>query len=163
MRHGRNRRERGGIQDGQSVVTNDDQIRLRAQLKSDEGCVLYAYPDSLGFTTVGYGRLLDHRKGGGISESEAEYLLDNDICKVGIALAPFAWFQAQDSVRQAALVNMAFNLGVPGLLHFPHFLGFMASKDYTQAVAELVDTPWHKEVGARADRIMALISSGSWP
>ena len=144
-------------------MTADDQVRLIAQLKTDEGCILYAYPDSMGLTTIGYGRLLDHRKGGGISEYEAEFLLANDLKKTEIGLAPFDWFQIQDSVRQAALTMMSYNLGVAGLLHFPQFLLHMGKQEYPEAVAQLIGTPWHNEVGARAVRIETMLASGAWP
>ena len=144
-------------------MTADDQVRLIATLKSDEGCVLYAYKDSLGYTSIGYGRLLDQRKGGGISEYEAEFLLANDLKKIEIQLAPFNWFQIQDSVRQAALTMMSYNLGVAGLLHFPQFLLHMGKQEYPEAVAQLVGTPWHNEVGARAVRIETMLASGAWP
>jgi len=144
-------------------MTPDDQRRLTAQLETDEGCKLYAYADSLGYLTIGYGRLIDRKKGGQISQDEALYLLQNDIGKVSRQLEQYAWYSGQDSVRQAALANMCFNLGSDGLLHFPHFLGFMLSKDYPSAVKELVDTPWHSQVGVRADRIIKLIETGAWP
>jgi lysozyme len=144
-------------------VSPDDLLRLSKQLQSDEGCKLYAYTDSLGFLTIGYGRLIDRRKGGSITLDEAMYLLQNDVAKVTKQLEQYAWYQGQDSVRQAALSNMAFNLGTEGLLHFPHFLGYMMTKDYASAVKELTDTPWHAQVGARADRIIQLIATGVWP
>lgn len=141
-------------------MTPEDQTRLLAQLKVDEGRKLYAYPDSNGWTTIGYGRLIDRRKGGGISEDEALYLLQNDIAKRAPILDQYAWYAGQDSVRQAALFNMYFNTD---LLHFPHFLGFMLVKDYADAVNEVKDTPWHSQVGERADRIIHMISTGAWP
>lgn len=144
-------------------MTLDDHTKLLAQLKVDEGFKLCVYEDSLGYATIGYGRMVDSRKGGGITLGEAQYLLDNDVYKVCQQLSPFAWFQAQDSVRQAALANMAFNLGIDGLLHFPHFLGFMLTKDYPNAAANLVNTRWHTQVGVRADRIIQLIETGAWP
>ena len=143
-------------------MTPEDQIRLVAQLKVDEGCKLYAYPDSLGWTTIGYGRLIDRRKGGGITMDEALYLLQNDVSKVTKQLAAYAWYNDQDSVRQAALSDMTFNLGLDGLLHFPHFLGYMLKKAYANAVSELIGTPWQSQVGARADRIINMIEKGAW-
>jgi len=143
-------------------MTPEDQAQLLAQLKVDEGVRLYAYQDSLGYLTIGYGRLIDRRKGGQISQGEAEYLLGNDINRTENELAQYAWFTSQDSVRQAAITNMAFNLGVAGLLHFPHFLGYLQAKQYESAAAELVNTPWHTQVGARADRIIAMITKGAW-
>lgn len=144
-------------------MTPQDQDRLLQQLKTDEGCVLRPYTDSLGFMTIGYGRMIDPLKGGKISADEAAYLLANDVKAVVAELTPFAWFHEQDSVRQAALGNMAFNLGLTGLLHFPRFLGSMQIKDYPGAVSELANTPWRRQVGARADRIIQLIETGAWP
>jgi len=141
-------------------MTPEDHAHLVAQLKIDEGCRLYVYPDSLGFLTIGYGRLVDRKKGGGISQDEAEYLLANDVRKRDVFLAQYAWYTAQDSVRQAALADMCFNTD---LLHFPHFLGHMLVKDYPAAVGDIKDTPWHQEVGVRGDRIIVMISTGVWP
>jgi len=45
---------------------------IREQIKRHEGKVLHAYPDHLGYWTIGYGRLIDERRGGGITEAEAE-------------------------------------------------------------------------------------------
>ena len=143
-------------------MTPEDQTRLVAQLKTDEGCKLYVYQDSLGYATLGFGRLVDRKKGGGISMDEALYLLQNDVAKVTKQLTQYTWYSGQDSVRQAALANFCFNVGLEGLLHFPKFLMHMTANEYPQAVAELRDTPWHSQVGARADRIMNLITTGSW-
>jgi lysozyme len=144
-------------------MTSDDLERLIFQLESDEGLRLQPYNDSLGFLTIGYGHLIDPRKGGGISKEVAGAMLGQDTGNTVSSLKQFAWFQSQDSVRQCALVNMAFNLGVAGLLHFPKFLMDMGNKDYASAVSELIGTPWQQETGARADRIIALIQTGAWP
>lgn len=143
-------------------MTPDDQTRLVTQLKADEGFKLYAYQDTLGYATIGYGRMIDRRKGGGITLGEAEYLLANDVAKVVTELTPYAWFSGQDSVRQAALANMGFNLGTAGLLHFPKFLTHMEAKEYPQAIACVINTPWHTQVGVRAERIIKLIETGTW-
>jgi lysozyme len=143
-------------------MTPEDQTKLHSQLKIDEGCRLYVYPDSLGFLTIGYGRLVDRKKGGQISQEEAEYLLNNDIAAKEKDLAPYSWFAGLDSVRQSAVVNMCFNLGIQGLLHFPHFLGYLQVKDFPNAVLQIKDTPWHAEVGVRGDRIIAMIEKGVW-
>lgn len=140
-----------------------DRTRLFDQLKVDEGCVLHAYTDSVGLLTIGIGRMIDAKNGGGITMDEALYLFQNDLAKVDRQLSAFEWYRDQDSVRQAALCNCCFNLGINGLLHFPHFLSYMAEKDYANAIGELTNTPWHRQVGVRADRIIKLIETGSWP
>lgn len=140
-----------------------DRSRLLDRLKLDEGCVLHAYKDTVGVTTIGIGRNIDGDHGGGITLDEALYLLQNDVGRVLIQIAGYAWFKNQDSVRQAALAQLTFNLGLAGLLHFPHFLAAMMVNDYAAAVKELTDTPWHSQVGARGDRIIKQIQTGEWP
>lgn len=54
---------------------------LTKQLRRDEGEVLSAYQDHLGYWTIGVGRLIDKRKGGGLTSEESDYLLGNDIDK----------------------------------------------------------------------------------
>ena len=79
----------------------------------------------------GSGRNLDDV---GISEEEAEHLLANDVAKVKSKLAKaLPWIATLDEVRQAALYNMAFNLGVQGLLKFKNTLLFVQSGHYDLA------------------------------
>lgn len=145
-------------------MTLDDHNKLLAQLKLDEGFVPHVYEDGLGYYTIGYGRLVDQRKGGGITLGEAEYLLNNDLYKVIQQLGSFAWYSDQDSVRQSALADMGFNLGVENLVReWPHFIGHIAAKEYPQAVACQVGSAWHAEVGPRAVRIEKMIETGEWP
>ena len=56
-------------------------MALIRELERDEGRVLHAYQDSRGFWTIGIGRLIDKRKGGGISNEEADLLKRNDIAR----------------------------------------------------------------------------------
>lgn len=140
----------------------DDHNRLLAQLKVDEGFRSSVYFDSLGFATIGYGRLVDHRKGGGITEEEGEYLLNNDLYKVLRDLSGYPWYLDQESGRQMALANMGFNLGVANLVReWPHFIAHIEARDYPAAVAAITNTPWHRQVGARADRIIQQLAGVS--
>lgn len=141
-------------------MSPDSKVKLMAQIQPEEGVVLHAYQDSLGYWTIGIGRLIDARKGGGISMEEALYLFQNDVDKRLTELAQYQWFVNQDDVRQAALADMDFNTD---LLHFPHFLAHMLDKDYAGAVAQLTGTPWEKEIGSRATRLEQMILTGEWP
>jgi lysozyme len=129
------------------------------QLKRDEGYKLMPYKDSLGFLTIGAGRCIEKV---GISESEAEFLLENDIANVQRELAPFAWYQSLDMVRKAAIENMAFNLGIAGLLHFPSMIAALGAQDWQKAHDEALNSVWASQVGARANRIAQQILTGQW-
>jgi lysozyme len=138
--------------------------RLVAELAVEELYMRAAYQDSNGFWTIGYGRLIDARRGGGISNAEATTLLQNDVAALLPALAPYAWWATQDEVRAVAAADMAFNLGFPaGLLHFPKFLLALGAHDYPGAVAQLTGTPWENQVKTRATRIETMLISGQWP
>jgi len=51
----------------------------RGLLQSDEGLRLKPYHCTAGKLTIGYGRNLEDR---GITEAEAEYLLENDVSEI---------------------------------------------------------------------------------
>ena len=46
---------------------------LIRSLRGEEGEVLTEYKDHLGYSTIGVGRLIDKRKGGGITKEESAY------------------------------------------------------------------------------------------
>ena len=69
------------------------------------------------------------------------------------------WKQLDDE-RQYALLDMAFNLGVDGLLKFKKMLGFLWMGDYRQAAAECLNSRYAKETGKRAKRIAKTIETG---
>lgn len=128
---------------------------IRSDIQRDEGCVLHAYEDSRGFVTIGYGRLIDPRRGGGITLREAEMLLDHDIAKVMLALdSKLPWWRELSEMRQRALINMAFNLGINGLLTFRRMLAALKECRYEDAAREAMDSRWAQQVGRRA-RVVA--------
>ena len=88
---------------------------LIEQLTRDEGSRSRAYVDTVGKITVGVGRNLSDV---GLSESEIQYLLANDITRVRSQLIGFSWFQGLDEIRQGALINLTFNIGIGSLLHY---------------------------------------------
>ena len=133
------------------------------QLVRDEGEVLHVYFDSEGYATIGVGRMIDQRKGGGITHEESRYLLDNDIIAVtSDVLLEWPWAAQLDPVRFAVLQNMAFNMGIEGLCQFYHFLAAMQAGDWPQAGAEMLDSKWAKQVPERAGRLAKQVITGNW-
>jgi len=138
-------------------------MNLYEQLIRDERLILHAYPDSEGFWTIGVGRMIDLRKGGGISHDEAIFLLQNDVLHVTGQLAEtFPWTQALDEARRGALLNMAFNMGIHGLAEFHHMLGALEQADYETAAQEMLSSKWAQQVGARAERLAEQMRTGQW-
>lgn len=127
-------------------------------LKHDEGLKLSAYQDHLGFWTIGYGRLIDGRRGGGISKEEAEYFLKNDVDDVVSALRVKLdfWIELPNNVKRA-LCNMAFQLGINGLLGFKNSLKFIEKRDWKNAGINLRKSKWYTQTPVRAERVIKMI------
>lgn len=135
-----------------------DRIAIAAELRRDEGVRLKPYRCSAGRLSIGVGRNLDDV---GISAAEAELLLDNDIARAATDLdRALPWWRGLSEGRQRALVNMAFNLGLPRLLGFSAMLAALRAGDYARAAAEALNSRWAGQVGARAARVAAMIREG---
>ena len=139
-------------------------MNLIEQLRRDEGEVLSAYADHLGYLTIGVGVLIDKRKGGGITAEESAYLLANRIkTKESELRAALPWFDKLDRVRQAAMLNMAYQLGVTGLRGFPKMLDAVRDGRWAEAENQALDSLWAKEqTPARAKRVARQLASGEW-
>ena len=131
---------------------------IRQSLIRDEGMKLKPYRDSTGVLTIGVGRNLDAN---GISTGEAYYLLDNDLDHaIKACVAKLPWFVTLDPVRQGVLVQMAFNLGIAGLLGFKQTLAAVKRGDYATAAAQMLRSKWAKQVKERASRLAKQMETG---
>jgi len=136
---------------------------LEDQLRRDEGERLSAYQDHLGFWTIGIGRLIDSRRGGGISTDESTMLLHNDIARIRVELLQrLPWFVHLDSVRQGVLMNMTFQLGINGLMAFQDTLGKVQTGDYAVAADKMLQSKWATQTPERAKRLSIQMRDGVW-
>ena len=127
---------------------------IKKQLIRDEGDVPYAYQDSLGYLTIGVGFLIDKRKGGRLPDAVRAFWLDYEINKATTELEKrLPFFSELSQVRKDTLINMAFNLGVNGLLNFKKTIALMAGGKHSEASREMLDSRWARQVGQRADRL----------
>lgn len=131
---------------------------LRQSLKAHEGLRLKPYTCTAGALSIGYGRNLEDR---GISQSEADLMLENDIaeCVAELHRAIPGW-QKHDSVRQNVLVEMVFNMGMPRLLTFRKMLAALDALDYATAAKELLDSRYATQVGKRAETLAERLRTG---
>lgn len=131
---------------------------LTAELIVDEAMKLKPYHCTAGKLTIGVGRNLDDV---GISPDEARYLLKNDIQRVcGELDAALPWWGKLSERRQRVLANMAFNLGIKGLLGFKNTLAAMQQGRYEDAANGMLASLWAKQVGNRAVRLAKMMREG---
>ena len=136
---------------------------LKSQLLREEGAESCAYQDSLGFWTIGVGRLIDSRKGGGLSNEEIDFLLENDIkTKTREVLLALPWMPRLSDPRQAVLIGMAFQMGIGGLLKFKRMLSAVETGQYGEAAMEMLDSKWAQQTRERAKRLARQIITGDW-
>lgn len=139
-------------------------MTLREQIQRDEGGFQpSAYQDSEGWWTIGFGRLIDKRKGGRISLAEAELMLDNDIhAKTVGVYAELPWVEGLDEPRRAVIIGMAFNVGVQGLLGFKNMLAAVKTGEWSDAADHLMASKMARQIGRRADRWAQQLRTGEW-
>ena len=134
--------------------------RLMAQLREHEGLRLKPYHCTAGKLTIGIGRNLEAV---GLREDEAIYMLNNDINETYDKLRN-AWPKIilLDDARQNVMINMAFNIGVAGLMKFSKMLNALALTDYEQAAKEMLDSKWADQVGERAVKLAMQMRTGQF-
>ncbi len=131
---------------------------LEDQLTLDEGVRPKPYTDSTGNITIGRGRNLTAV---GLRPNEIEYLYLNDVNEVLHDLdTHLPWWRDQDDVRQRALADLCFNMGISTLLTFHVTLSLWKDKQYEQAAYALTRSRWYTQVGRRGPRIVDMVLTG---
>ena len=142
--------------------------QLIAQIKRHEGKVTQGgkhvpYQDHLGYWTLGYGRLIDSKLSGGISEGEAMFMLRNDISNVyGELTHAYPWIDDLDAARRDVLINMCFNMGLTRLAKFKKTLAAVRAGEYEVAASEMLDSLWADQVGKRANELAEQMVRGEY-
>lgn len=112
-----------------------------------------------GSLTIGVGINLDE----GLSFEELNYLLASRVERAhSDCLRTFPWFRYLDSVRQAAIVNLCFNLGLTRLLGFVRMLVAMQLGRYEDAADELLDSEAARKAPGRYAELAGQIRTGAW-
>jgi lysozyme len=142
--------------------------RLIVNLQAHEGFRARVYDDAtgkplepgdtlVGHPTIGYGWALDVRP---MSQAHATSLLRDMVQET---IFEVQWMRDLDEVRQVTLYELAYNLGVSGLLGFRKMLAALKARRYEQAGMELMDSTWATQVGAtRAETLRHQLVEGAW-
>ncbi len=143
--------------------------RLKQTLMRHEGTGpvvnrrFFPYKCPAGKLTIGIGRNIQEV---GISEAEAEFMLENDIAAaVELCRRMFPVFDSLDDVRQEVLVNMMFNMGYATFSQFKRFQSAVNAGDWTLAAKSMEESRWYKQVGQkpgqRAYELRMMMLTGS--
>ena len=138
--------------------------KLKEQLILHEGMRLNAYKCPADKWTIGGGKnleanplsqeeMLEVLKEVGITEEIAMRWLEKEIRQVKRQLANYEWYTSQSEIRRRVLIDMAFNLGVSGLLSFQRTIQAIKEEEYEVAAEEMLDSRWAEQVGKRVERL----------
>jgi lysozyme len=125
-----------------------------AELREEEGWSAFPYPDHLGYETIGYGFLIDKRKGGGLPRPVAEFWLQyalNERVEAFRKLWPA--FDNQPADVKNALRLMVYQLGPEGLFSFRRMLAALEARDRVTAAEEALESTWAEQTPERARRV----------
>lgn len=148
--------------------------QLIEQLKRHEGFKAHVYRCSAGKLSIGYGYNLqanplklssieiNHLHTNGIDEFEAERLLKLMIARITDQLEQaIPFINHLNPARQDVIINMAYNMGLPGLLKFKKTLVLIEAEDYAQAAKEMLNSKWYTDVGHRAVELAEQMKLGA--
>lgn len=132
-----------------------DKILLR--LIREEGYRRFIYTDTTGNKSIGYGHNLEE----GVSEAIARNILFCDILeKEKEIIDKVSQYKNLNEARKIVLLDMAFNLGVNGLLQFKKMLAAISAEDFKLASSCMLDSMWARQVGNRAIELAKLMENG---
>lgn len=144
-------------------MSPDDPL-LIAELRRDEGVRYTPYKDTKGIDTVGVGHNLQAMPLGllyPLTDAQVDRILEVDLAEVFEALDKhLPWWRGLTLARQRVLANMAFNLGITGLLGFKNTLQEIRRGHYELAAKGMMASKWATQVGARAKRLADMMVSG---
>ena len=132
----------------------------------NEGCRLESYQDTLGIWTIGVGHC-----GPEVAEGlcwtqdqvDSKFVTDYTNAAAGAAhvIGPDYW-AALDPVRQAAIIDVVFNLGVYGFSQFKMTIAAIRAGAWQGAHDGLIASAYAKQLPGRAGRNASMILTGDW-
>lgn len=158
-----------------SLFLLEDLMKFMVQLMRHEGSkrdaagMHVAYRCPAGKWTIGYGHNLEANPIFGlgansrITEEHARRILEGDINKFAPRLlTTLPWISSLAPARRGVLLNMAFNLGIPGLLKFNNTLANVKMGNYSMAANGMLQSLWARQVGRRAQELSQQMRTGEW-
>ena len=110
--------------------------------------------------TVGIGYTKGVTVDSTMEQKQAEKITEGHVAELDGALhKAIPWYAEASFVTKTVLINMAYNMGLNGLLQFRNTLAYMGTKEWNKAARNMERSLWYKQVGSRARRMVARIET----
>lgn len=140
-------------------------MSLIESIKINEGFRANIYQCTAGVDTVGYGFNVNYLEedelalNNGIVEpmtpEVAHKILELKLQKLKIALIrEFSWVEQKPVIVQEALLEMAYQLGIPKMKSFSQTLTYIKEDNYQQAAINLRKSKWAKQTPKRVENLI---------
>jgi len=118
------------------------------EIKKNEGFSGMPYDDSLGYATIGYGTKLP------LSEYESELILKHRYDqKIKELVRKKPVVEELPHNAKDALFEMAYQMGVNGVLKFQKMWEALEKRNFSAAYKEALDSKWAKQTPSRAEKV----------
>jgi GH24 family phage-related lysozyme (muramidase) len=116
---------------------NEVDICQARMKKREEGDKQFPYNDTTGKRvtckpggnlSIGQGINLEF----GLDEEERDWLTRHRLLAHDVWLEKLAWYISLDTVRKSVFLDISYNAGDGGLLHFPHLIAAAERKDWAE-------------------------------
>ena len=132
-------------------------MSLIDNLKESEGFRARVYKCTEGYDTIGYGFAIKDLV---MDEDICDMILERKISKLVKRLGDRLPYLYTVPVEvHDVLVEMAYQMGVSGLLKFKKTLMYVETKDYKDASVEMLDSRWAKQTPNRAKKLSDIMAS----
>ena len=134
---------------------------LKKKIKKNEGFRDFAYSDTLGFTTIGYGHLIKPQEKDLLCKKiSKKYLVEIFIKDFNKSLEGYEKFYRKKQYKkniEEMLIEMIFQLGIEGQRKFTKMNGYLEKKQIFMASLEMKNSLWHKQTPKRVDGLIACL------
>ncbi|AVK80669.1 glycoside hydrolase family protein [Campylobacter fetus] len=143
-------------------------MSLEYNIKSNEGFRDRIYKDTLGFDTIGYGFKVDALSPGELalngnaiepmSKEVADKILKLKLAKLtNEVYDAIPWLKDSPKEVQEVIIEMAYQMGVSGVLKFKNTLNFIKENDYKNASSNMMKSLWAKQTPNRSKKLANII------
>jgi lysozyme len=142
----------------QRVDSPDPVESALALIKRHEGFSPFPYQDLKNCISIGYGTNLTRR---GITMAEAALLARSDVTQLLDSLAERSWFSVLNTPRQCVVIDIAYAVGMLGLLQFRRMIRALKEGDCRAAADEILRSVFALQDPARAHEDADIMVRGS--
>lgn len=132
---------------------------IQKMIKRHEGYEPTLYIDTAGVLTGGYGHAF--HLGSSLPQQVWSLIFYHDYQQ---AVRDYEVLDLDiDPVRRAVVIDMLFNLGLPGMFKFKNTLAALRAGDWELAAKEMENSKWYGQTRTRSVELVRMMRTGEMP